>query len=117
MLNLKDEDLKGQHIDHINGDPLDNRIENLRVVPPSENAMNRGPTINNTSGYKGVFWDESRQKWLAQAQYKCEQTGKRKNKHLGRYDDKEEAREAYDRWVIANCDEYAYTNFPREYYE
>jgi hypothetical protein len=105
------------HVDHINGNSLDNRRDNLRLVTPQQNAMNRGPQINNTSGYKGVSWNKRSKKWQVSVRYKCEQTGKYKNKHIGLYDDKEEAARAYDRWVIANCDEHAYTNFPREDYE
>jgi len=42
-----------QKVDHINGNRLDNRRENLRVVTDSQNHMNRvkGP---GTSKYKGV---------------------------------------------------------------
>jgi hypothetical protein len=41
-------------IDHINGDKLDNRIENLRTSSQSENSMNRRQRSDNTSGVKGV---------------------------------------------------------------
>lgn len=46
-------------IDHINRDPSDNRISNLRVTDHSGNAMNRGVSSNNTSGYKGVYQTRS----------------------------------------------------------
>jgi hypothetical protein len=116
-LNFKEEDIKGKQVDHINGEPLDNRRENLRLVTSKENSWNKGPTKSNTSGYVGVNWHKRRQKWQAQAKFICEQTGRRKGKSLGYYNDKEEAARAYDRWVIHNRDEHAYTNFPREEYK
>lgn len=44
----------GFQIDHINGDRLDNRIENLRCVPQKTNNRNRKKTILNTTGFTGV---------------------------------------------------------------
>jgi len=52
-------------IDHINGDRLDNRIENLREVTSSENSQNRSIGSNNTSGIKGVSWFAQSCKWKA----------------------------------------------------
>ncbi len=42
-------------IDHIDGDPLNNRIANLRAATTSENKMNAGRRADNLSGVKGVF--------------------------------------------------------------
>lgn len=41
-------------LDHINCDPADNRIVNLREANMSENKRNSGPHKDNKSGYKGV---------------------------------------------------------------
>lgn len=53
-------------IDHINGDPSDNRIINLRVVSSLENSRNLAIKRNNTSGFCGVSWSKASQKWMAQ---------------------------------------------------
>ena len=53
-------------IDHVNGDRLDNRIENLRDVTHQENHKNRQKPCTNTSGHMGVCWNKAREKWHAQ---------------------------------------------------
>jgi HNH endonuclease len=50
-------------LDHINLDPADNRIANLRLATTSESAANRRRPRNNTSGKKGVY--RFRGKWHA----------------------------------------------------
>ena len=52
--------------DHINQNKLDNREKNLRTVTKSQNGFNRGKTSNNTSGFKGVYWDKFTKKWRAE---------------------------------------------------
>lgn len=52
-------------IDHIDGNPLNNRIENLRAATHSENMYNLGAKSNNKTGEKGVFWDDIKQRWVA----------------------------------------------------
>jgi hypothetical protein len=52
-------------IDHINGIPSDNRIENLRLATNAQNLANRGKTKSNTSGYKGVYLHNQTKKWVA----------------------------------------------------
>ena len=74
-------------IDHINGDKLDNRIENLRAATVGQNQHNRKTNANNTSGYKGVWWNKASKKWAAGIKLE----GKRI--HLGYFDNVEEAAE------------------------
>lgn len=52
-----------KRVDHIDGNRLNNRIENLREVTASQNAQNSKFRKNNTSGYKNVFFEKRNQKW------------------------------------------------------
>lgn len=45
------------YIDHINHNPLDNRVQNLRVVTPQQNALNKSSARNSTS-YRGFMVQE-----------------------------------------------------------
>ena len=49
-------------IDHIDGNPKNNHIDNLRDVTVSQNAMNSKIPNNNISGYKGVSWSKRKNK-------------------------------------------------------
>jgi hypothetical protein len=66
-------------VDHINGNGLDNRKSNLRIASKEQNALNRGNNKNNTSGRKGVEFDNRNNKWRASIRYK------NKLIHLGSY--------------------------------
>jgi hypothetical protein len=55
-----------KHIDHINGDSLDNRKSNLRLCSNAENSRNRKKSRKNVSGYKGVYWSSQKKKWHAE---------------------------------------------------
>lgn len=52
-------------VDHIDGNGLNNQKSNLRIVSRSINQRNRGKNRNNTSGYKGVSFHSSCNKWRA----------------------------------------------------
>lgn len=47
-------------VDHIDGNPMNNNIENLRACTYSENCCNRGMRSDNTLGYKGIFKREQK---------------------------------------------------------
>lgn len=76
-------------IDHIDRNPLNNSIRNLRVVKHAENCQNTKKHIDNTSGYKGVYWNKQRSRWMA----KIVVNGKQH--HLGIFLTPEEASVAY----------------------
>ena len=52
-------------IDHINQNPNDNRVDNLRPATRAENAYNSKLRPDNTSGVKGVTWDKAKKRWVA----------------------------------------------------
>jgi hypothetical protein len=72
-------------VDHIDNDRANNKVSNLRWATSGENGCNLSIGIRNTSGFKGIHWNDKRQNWKAQIDYK----GKRM--HLGYFKDKEDA--------------------------
>lgn len=95
-----------KRIDHISRNGLDNRKCNLRLCNVAENGMNRPKQDNNSSGYKGVGWDKSRNKWRAQIK------PNQKSIFIGRFSKKEDAAKAYDEFAKRYFGEFAYLNFP-----
>lgn len=93
---------KGQIVDHINGNPLDNRRSNLRFCTQAENCRNQKLSSNNTSGYKGVHLIGK--KWRAMIMVDG------KNIHLGMYATAEEAARAYDNTATVEHGEFAKLN-------
>ena len=81
--------VSGFEIDHVDGDKLNNRRSNLRLVTHAENMLNSPKQSNNKSGYKGVTFHKVAQKWAAQIGFKW---GKY---HLGLFASPEEAYMAY----------------------
>ena len=70
-------------VDHIDGNRMNNRIENLREATSSQNNQNRKAT--SSSGIKGVVWHKQSKKWIASI---CVN---RKSVHLGSFISIEEA--------------------------
>jgi hypothetical protein len=87
-------------IDHINGNKLDNRICNLRLATRAENQRNVKLRKDNTSGYKGVCLDKSKNKWKAQASIAGVL------KHLGLFETPELAATAYKNFTKLNHGEF-----------
>ena len=80
---------EGLYIDHINGDPFDNRIENLRLATPAQNAQNRRAHRNNKCGILGVNKPKRFRRWVSTIQVNG------KDIYLGSFDTAEQAGEAY----------------------
>ena len=90
-------------IDHIDGDPSNNRIENLRAATQQQNIRNRGPQANNKLGIKGVHWCKEAKKFIAKI--------KANGRHivLGKFDDPELAGAAYAQAAAKHHGEFART--------
>src|SRR5690349_9172361 len=69
---------EGMEVDHINGDGLDNRRVNLRLVTKTENLRSRKTFKSNKTGYKGVVYNPQNGRWKVTI-------------NLGTYDTAEEA--------------------------
>ena len=54
---------EGFHVDHINGDGLDNRRSNLRIATSFENSWNSRLRHDSKAGMKGVSWDAHNKCW------------------------------------------------------
>lgn len=73
------------YVDHINRDPRDNRLANLRQATHAENLQNKGKSTNNTSGHLGVSWRKDCARWEARLMVN------RKSRHLGFFEHLEDA--------------------------
>lgn len=98
--------ITGMHIDHINGNSLDNRKCNLRYCTITENNWNSRKITNRktTSSYKGVSWHSERNKWRANAYINGKQT------FLGYFADEKEAAYAYNLAVKQHHGIFAWLN-------
>ncbi len=88
---------EGIEVDHINGNGLDNRRVNLRLVTLQQNRRNRNTGRNNQTGYKGVTFDKKSGKWVMSLRVL--------------FDSAEEAAQAYDQLATIVYGEHAKTNF------
>lgn len=81
---------KGMQVDHIDGNKSNNLVNNLRLATNQQNNFNKAKYRNNTSGFKGVYYEKKNGKWRAQTNY----SGVKK--HLGYFDTAEEASIMYN---------------------
>lgn len=91
-------------VDHINGDKLDNRRENLRIVTRSQNARNLRRHKRFSSRFKGVSWNQSRQRWEAEI------TIEHRSIYLGSFASEIQAALAYNHAAIDHFGEFASLN-------
>lgn len=97
-----DDDLE---IDHINGDRLDSRKQNLRICTHKNNLKNRRSDKNSSSKYLGVCWNKSKSKWQAGIGYDG------KSKTLGLFEKEIDEAKAYDEAARIYHKEFANLNF------
>ena len=81
---------KGQIVDHINGDTLDNRRSNLRFCTHVQNMQNSKNFETNTSGHRGVWFRRDRGRWISEIYFE------NKKIHIGSFCLKEDAAKAYE---------------------
>ncbi len=100
-------------IDHANGNGLDNRRSNLRIVSKQQNSTNRTRREStNTSGFRGVTVSRIRP-----PHYRARLSFNNKRIHLGYFFTLEEAARAYDKAARAYHGEYCgLLNFPDKIY-
>lgn len=79
-------EMPSEHVDHIDGNGLNNAWANLREVNRSQNLRNRKLNANNKSGHIGVSWYAPNGKWRASINI---ESGKKK--HIGYFNSIEDA--------------------------
>ncbi len=90
--------------DHRDSNSLNNQRANLRLCRPVQNGGNCRVSKNSRSGLKGVFWNKEKSKWDAEI------TVMYKHIHLGRFDSKIDAANAYDSAASLHFGDFALTN-------
>lgn len=93
--------VKGQEVDHIDGDPFNNQKLNLRLCSHSQNMANRSVSHRKKSNFRGIY--KVGNKWAA----KCYR------KYLGIYISDVDAAKAFDKAAIIQFGEFAVLNFPK----
>lgn len=96
---------QGMTVDHIDGDPLNNTKENLRICTKQENIRYRKPNKKlGTSRYKGVSWNKKHKKWRSHIHVNNEQI------YLGAFVSEKEAALSYNMAAIKHHKRFALLN-------
>ena len=98
----------GMDCDHINGNRLDNRRSNLRIVTRQENLWNSRRNRDNSSQYKGVHYSKAAGRWVARFVISG------KENYIGLFNTPEDAARAYDAEIVKHRGIYAKLNFPTQ---
>lgn len=93
--------VKGEIVDHIDGNGFNNTRRNLRLATHQENIRNSRKYRRTASGYKGVHWNKQSRKWQAEIIVNGKEV------YLGRFNDALEAHEAYCAAAIKYFGEFA----------
>lgn len=96
----------GLSTDHINGNTLDNRKQNLRICTHAQNTYNRGKANKATSIYKGVSFSTGHQRYVAVIKIN------RKSIHIGNFVSEDDAATAYNFMAERLHGEFARFNTP-----
>lgn len=92
------------NVDHINGDRLDNRRNNLRLATHKENMRNKNKINNTSSKYKGVTYNKRAKKWKSQI------TIDKNCIYLGLFENEVDAAKAYNIKAIELFGDFAKLN-------
>lgn len=95
---------RDERVDHVNGNRLDNRRENLRIATAAQNNYNR-TVVTGASGYKGVFHNTNCRTFQAAI------TVGGKKIYLGSFHDPRDAARAYDAAAQHVAGPFARVNF------
>lgn len=99
----------GSHVDHQDGNGLNNRRSNIRVATSTENRRNEVALRLHTSPYRGASWSTRSKGWTARIGL-----GSGRHFHLGVYDTAIEAALAYDAAARKHFGQFASTNFTED---
>jgi hypothetical protein len=94
------------YVDHINNNPLDNRVCNLRILTPKQNAQNTSSRVGSSSQYLGVFFRKDTKKWRSIIYVKG------KNINVGQFDSEIQAAKARDIATKFHYSDIGNLNFP-----